>query len=120
MARSNAVFLDFDGVLAQYSGFEGEKKMGCPYPGALDFVNLLMTKKFIPVVFTTRKPRLVKKWLNENKFPKLMVTNFKFPAKVYIDDRSLQFTSDYKKLRQDLKAFDVHWGDKNNKIFNNL
>lgn len=66
MSEQNTVCLDFDGVLAEYSGFKGENIMGQPITGAKEFVALLIEKGFGPIVFTTRKKSLVSKWLKSN------------------------------------------------------
>lgn len=50
----------------------------------------------------------------------MKVTNFKYPAKVYIDDRNIQFNGDFDRLKEDLKEYDVYWRNKANKIFEEL
>ena len=48
------------------------------------------------------------------------VTNIKYPAIVYIDDRCVQFKGTFKQLIDDLKKFEVYWYDKPKKYFDEL
>ena len=37
------------------------------------------------------------------------VTSIKPPARVYLDDRGIQFTGDYEKALKDIKNFKTYW-----------
>ena len=118
--KEKIVSIDFDAVLAEYEGFKGPMVVGKPIKGAKKFINAVRTSGFTPVIFTTRDVRLIEGWLVKNNFPKIEVTNNKFPSVVYIDDRSIQFKGDYDKLFCDMKKFDVYWRKKQPHIFDAL
>ena len=119
-SKEKIVSIDFDGVLSRYDGWQGESITGVPIEGAKEFVLKLIDAGYNPVVFTTRKSDLINKWLIDNEFPVIEVTNIKYPSLVYIDDRSVKFEGDFNKLTDDLKEYDVYWRKKNHKIFDNL
>lgn len=114
------VSIDFDGVLSQYDGWQGENVIGKPIDGAKEFLLNLINSGYKPVVYTTRKPEQIIIWLNKFGFPKIEVSNIKFPSLVYIDDRCVKFDGDFSKLADDLKQYDVYWRKKDHKIFDKL
>ena len=63
------------------------------------------------VLFTTRNPKQAVNWLQENKIDKYFkdVTNVKFPAYIYIDDRAIKFEGNYDKTIKEIESFRVHW-----------
>ncbi len=111
------VCIDFDGVISKYDGWKGSDHHGQPIIGAKEFVDRLIKSGFKPVIWTTRDKVKIEKWLNENGFPDLEVTNIKYPSVVYIDDRCVQFKGDFNELADDLKKYDVYWRKKPKKIF---
>ena len=88
--------------------------------GAKGFVDRLIKAVFKPVIWTTRDKIKIEKWLKENGFPDLEVTNIKYPSVVYIDDRCVQFKGNFNILIKDLKKYDVYWRNKPKKIFDDL
>lgn len=118
--KERIVSIDFDGVLASYNGWKGENVTGKPIKGAKEFVVRLTESGYTPVVFTTRKPTTVTAWFKKHDFPKIEVTNTKYPSVVYIDDRCVKFDGSYTKLTKDLKNYDVYWRKKKTKIFDKL
>jgi hypothetical protein len=102
------VCLDLDGVLAQYSGWEGLDQIGPPIPGALDFAWELAEIADI-VIFTSRcsldaggeapatrlSPRQLRikiiDWLEKYKFPytDVYAGQGKPRASAFIDDRAV-------------------------------
>ena len=118
--KEKIVSIDFDGVLSQYNGWEGEDITGKPIKGAKEFILRLIESGYKPVVFTTRNPELISNWLDEFGFPDIEVTNTKYPSLVYIDDRCVKFDGDFSKLDSDLKDYDVYWRKKDNRIFDRL
>lgn len=111
------VCIDFDGVISKYDGWKGSEHHGKPMRGAKGFVDRLIKAGFKPVIWTTRDKIKIEKWLKENGFPDLEVTNIKYPSVVYIDDRCVQFKGDFNELVDDLKEYDVYWRKKPKKIF---
>lgn len=115
--KEKIVSIDFDGVLAEYDGYKGEDIVGEPIDGAKKFVLKLIKSGYKPIIFTVRKPEIVSKWIQENSFPDIEITNIKHPSVIYIDDRCIKFNGDYSKLVGDLKNFNVYWRSKDHKIF---
>lgn len=111
------IAVDFDGVIHKYSRGWGDGSIyDDPIPGAFSSLELLMTRD--PVfVHTSRNPKQVARWIEQRssytiecttRMPRkwwgrrehfwnvrgfLLVTNRKLPAKVYIDDRAIRFTT---------------------------
>jgi hypothetical protein len=118
--RKPRVCVDLDGVLAQYSGWEGLDQIGPPIPGALDFAWELAEIADI-VIFTSRcsldaggeapstrlSPRQLRikiiEWLEKYKFPytDVYAGQGKPRASAFIDDRAV-----YCSPQKDKKAFD--------------
>lgn len=114
------VSIDFDGVISTYNGWKGADHYGKPILGAKKFIEKIVAAGFTPIIWTTRNKNKIKKWLKDNKFPDLEVTNKKYPSSVYIDDRCVQFKGNFKNLIKDLKIYDVYWRKQPIKIFHNL
>ena len=102
------IMIDLDGVLDEYTHYTNEippiKK------GTKEFVAKL-SKEFELILFTTRSAKEATKWLIDNKIDKYFkdVTNVKFPAYIYLDDRSIKFNGDYEKALDEIKNFQVYW-----------
>ncbi|MFD0659726.1 hypothetical protein [Thermocatellispora tengchongensis] len=103
-----AIGVDFDGVIHAYrQGWKDGTIYDEPMPGALEGLRALMDHH--PVfIHTSRSPLPVAMWLRERGFivdiddvpvkfwnerGRLLVTNRKIPAKAYLDDRAVRFTS---------------------------
>jgi hypothetical protein len=103
--------VDFDGVIHRYRrGWFDGTIYDEPMPGAFDALRLLM-RHYAVFVHTARSARQVGGWLAEHGFEtciegqihapmkfwterdRLLVTNRKLPAKAYLDDRAVKFTS---------------------------
>jgi len=90
------VCLDFDGVLAEYHGWNSKNTLGNPFPGARIFVEQVMAAGYDVVVYTTRRVEVVADWLNLYGYPLAVgVVTDKPRAMVYIDDRGFRFTGDW-------------------------
>ena len=100
--------IDLDGVLDDYTHYTDE--IPNIRKGAKDFVKML-SKDYELILFTTRSPKLSVEWLKSNKIDKYFkdVTNIKYPAYLYIDDRSVQFRGDYNKTLDEINHFNVYW-----------
>lgn len=113
------VAVDFDGVIHAYSrGWQDGSIYDGPLTGALDALASLM-ERYAVFVHTTRSPRQVADWLIEHGFDVatyepdefwnergvLLVTNRKYPAVAYIDDRGIRFES-WKQALADLERFE--------------
>ncbi|MGD8189950.1 hypothetical protein ACQCN2_08205 [Brevibacillus ginsengisoli] len=107
MAKRPIIALDFDGVLAEYSGWQGEHHMGNPIPGALEFINANQSS-YQFVIYTVRKPQRIIEWLQKNAFPYIPVTNTKPKASAYIDDRAIRFDGNWESVQTSL-PFQPWW-----------
>lgn len=105
------IMIDLDGVLDNYTTYD---KNSIPEikTGAADFIKRLdKTGKYELVLFTTRSPKLATEWLIQNKIDKYFkdVTNVKYPAYIYLDDRAIQFRGDYKTTFEKIEKFNIYW-----------
>jgi hypothetical protein len=103
--------VDFNGVLDAYEGWRGPDHFDPPRPGAREFLDALRTRGFDVVVFTTRWPDDVWRWLREHGMADCVteVTDRKPAAHVFIDDRAVCFRGDYDATLRDVDAFAAHW-----------
>jgi hypothetical protein len=104
----STVAVDFDGVVHAYSkGWSDGTIYDEPLPGAFDALRSLM-ERYAVFIFTTRDVASVADWISDHsgirttnleppKFwngrNELLVTNRKYPAIAYIDDRGIRFES---------------------------
>jgi hypothetical protein len=111
------IAVDFDGVIHNYTkGWGNGTIYGEALPGAFLALQRLMDRDSV-FIHTARKPSQVAKWIERqtsysiecttwlprkwygrrehfwNERGILLVTDRKFPATIYIDDRALRFTS---------------------------
>ena len=116
------VAVDFDGVIHSYEkGWQDGSIYGTPMPGALEALRELMEKYYV-FIFTSRHCLQVAQWMQSHGFQVttddslydtwdqqttgadwngvfwqtagiLLITNHKFAASAYIDDRAIRFES---------------------------
>ncbi|TXS40092.1 hypothetical protein [Streptomyces sp. OR43] len=106
------IAVDFDGVIHAYSrGWQDGTIYDEPMPGAIDGLHELMRRDAV-FIHTSRDPQAVALWITNrlgitstwemegarphefwNDRGRVLVTNRKLPATVYIDDRGLHFDS---------------------------
>jgi hypothetical protein len=108
MSRVPTVAVDFDGVIHAYSkGWQDGTIYDDPVPGAFDALRWLMDR-YAVFIFTTRNVASVADWISDssrikttnleppefwNERGQLLVTNRKYPAIAYIDDRAVRFVN---------------------------
>lgn len=104
------VAVDFDGVLNKYTGWNGEKDLSVPQSGVKYFLEKL-DEEYNIIIFTVRDTDLVCDWLEKYELDKYVihVTNMKLPAVAYIDDRSINYSGNYKEVLDTLKDFKTWW-----------
>ena len=103
--------IDLDGVLNTYCGNYSEKIIPCAKEGAKDFLQDLSSDYNIEI-FTVRNKKMAVKWLEENNMLEYIndVTNVKNPyTSVFVDDRALNFSGDFNKTKNDIRAFCPYW-----------
>lgn len=106
------ICVDFDGVLAQYSGWKGSEHMGEPMPGAKEFLDQLNAKGYVIYIHSTRSPSSIISWVQKYGLAKdyfVRATNEKIAAVAYIDDRAILFRGSFSDALTDLQNFKPHW-----------
>jgi adenylylsulfate kinase len=114
--EKKTICVDFDGVIAQYGGFEGQDKFGEPVDGVQNALKVLKEHGYTIIVFTTRKNRAaLRKYLKDNDITYDAInqnpdqpegTNEGKPiADVYLDDRAVTFRGNWKRALEDIAMF---------------
>lgn len=95
--KRKTISFDFDGVIHQYSKrFRGlENAYDPPMPGAVDTLKRLNDDGYVIKILSSRPAHVIRKWLQKYDIDQYIdeVSNFKFPAAVYVDDRAMFFNS---------------------------
>ena len=105
------VCVDFDGVLAKYTGWKGPDHLGEPFSGTAGFLREINDLGMKVIILTTRDPVRIQFWLLENGLSELVdrVTREKPPALAYIDDRAICFEGDFGAILWKLIRFTPYW-----------
>jgi len=105
------VCVDFDGVLAEYTGWKGPEHLGEPMPRVKEFLESIHNLGMKVIILTTRDPDAVHAWLIDNHLHDLVdrVTRQKPPAQAYIDDRAICFEGDFGMVMWKLARFTPYW-----------
>jgi len=98
--KKRRIAVDLDGVLHDYTTWDGLAPTGDPVPGAQRFITNLLEDGYEVFVFSARAgekggPAAIRQWLSENEFPQMDVTDKKIPADVYVDDRGFRFEGSF-------------------------
>jgi hypothetical protein len=103
--------VDLNGVLDAYAGWRDPDHWDPPRSGARAFLEALGERGFDVVVFTTRHPVGVRRWLREHGLLEVVaaITRRKPPAHVFIDDRAICFRGDFDDALKQVDAFKAHW-----------
>ena len=108
--KPKSIALDFDGVLNNYKGYDGDN-LGMPRPGCKEFLEKL-SKDYNIIIFSARRYTKIIRWLNQYNLQQYIcnVTGYK-PKNVvcFIDDRGLRFTGDYDETLEMIKSFKTYW-----------
>lgn len=98
------VAVDFDGVLHNPVDRDTGRRMGKPFPGALQAMRELHQMGAKIIVHTVRAntdKKHVEEWLLYFGFP-FWTVEPKLLADVYVDDRALRFEGDWDQTRREL------------------
>lgn len=108
------VCVDLNGVLDSYSGWRGPHHFDPPRPGARAFLEALVSRGYEVVVFTTRHPDGVWRWLRDFELDLFVrqVTDRKPAAYVFVDDRAVCFRGDFDDTLRAIDGFSAHWEDR--------
>ena len=89
--------VDFDGVIHKYSkGFQGlDNAYDPPMEGAREVLQRLKGRGYVLKIMSSRPALVIEEWLEKYEMVDLFdtVSNSKFAATVYLDDRGFHFTS---------------------------
>ena len=95
--KRKTLAVDFDGVIHKYSrGFQGlENAYDPPMEGAHEVLQRLKEKGYVLKIMSSRPALVIEEWLEKYEMSYLFdnVSNSKFAATVYIDDRGFHFTN---------------------------
>jgi hypothetical protein len=110
----NAIAIDFDGVISDFTGNRPFDNLNPPVTGAIEAIRSYQDAGLNVVIYTTRAGSLkevnyISQWLRlyglENRrIEKIDITNKKPPAIVYLDDRGWLFTGSFP-TADEIKAF---------------
>ena len=93
--KKKTISVDFDGVIHKYSkGFQGlENIYDGLMEGCVESLKELHDKGFKLKILSSRPKEVIEPWLVKNNIDYLFdgVSNHKFPATIYIDDRGYHF-----------------------------
>lgn len=105
------VCVDLNGVLDSYTGWRGPQHFDPPRAGARHFLEALVARGYCVVIFTTRFPDDVWRWLDQYGLRDLVqdVTDRKPAAHVFVDDRAVCFRGDFDATLEELERFSAHW-----------
>jgi len=104
--------LDFDGVLNNYGGWNGEDDLSTPRDGVGAFLASL--NEFFDVkIMSSREPAKIQNWLKENDLDQYISEILKKPVPfwLHIDDRALRFDGNYKDIVEEIEEFKPYWED---------
>jgi adenylyl-sulfate kinase len=93
--KRKTISIDFDGVIHKYSkGFQGlENAYDSPMNGAKESMQRLLDDGFVIKILSSRPKEVIYPWLEKYGMEHMVdeVSNHKFPATIYIDDRGYHF-----------------------------
>jgi len=95
--KRKTLAVDFDGVIHKYSkGFQGlDNAYDPPMDGAREVLQRLKDKGYVLKIMSSRPALVIEEWLVKYDMGDLFdtVSNSKFAATVYLDDRGFHFTN---------------------------
>jgi len=114
VAATPIACIDLNGVLDSYTGWQGASHFDPPRNGAREFLEALRARGFKLVIFTTRYPEDVWRWLRTYGLNQLVsdVTDRKPAAHVFVDDRAICFRGDFVATLREIEEFAAHWEEK--------
>ncbi|HMN10752.1 MAG TPA: hypothetical protein PKD55_00340 [Bellilinea sp.] len=108
-----AAVVDWNGVLDQYGGWHGSVQVYPMHPQAPRFLETLKYRRFNTIILQTATMPIdvAVQWVEQNGLHKYIdiVTNWKLPANVYIDDRAVLATRDLMETAKRAIKHEAHW-----------
>lgn len=103
--KRKTLAVDFDGVIHKYSkGFQGlDNAYDPPMEGAREVLQRLKDKGYVLKIMSSRPALVIEEWLEKYEMSDLFdtVSNSKFAATVYLDDRGFHFIN-WEKVEEQL------------------
>jgi hypothetical protein len=115
------VSIDFDGVIHSYvTGWSGECVLpDPPVAGAVKFIGDLLVSGYQVVILSTRarspearhvmRSYMIAAGLDAEQAKRLVITNVKMPALLYIDDRGFRFEGVFPSMEVVEQLASSHW-----------
>jgi adenylylsulfate kinase-like enzyme len=95
--KRKTLAVDFDGVIHKYSrGFQGlDNAYDPPMEGAMEVLQRLKDSGYVLKIMSSRPALVIEEWLEKYEMTHLFeaVSNSKFAATIYLDDRGFHFTN---------------------------
>lgn len=117
--NSKIYAFDFDGVISEYSGFEGHDKTGAPKAEVVKVIRALRDDGHKILIYSTRGNEVLKKYCTDNDIPvdyfnhnpEMEGENPGKPiASVYVDDRAVCYRGQSaEELLEEIRNFKVYW-----------
>ena len=117
--KGKIIAFDFDGVIANYTGFVSPDDVQEPIGETLKAMHLLKEKGFRILIHSTRGDEFLKAYCKRfsipfdfiNHNPEIQGENLGKPiAYVYVDDRSIQYNGQSaEELVSEIERFKVYW-----------
>ena len=107
--RRPTIAVDFDGVIADYDGWDGSGALGLPRPDVIEALTALRKEGWKVIVYSCRSSSEIAPYLEENSVPfdeintnsECSTAGVKPVATVYWDDRACRYSGD---ARRDLEV----------------
>ena len=119
LQKARTISFDFDGVLAQYTGFVGKEDIQQPIAEVVEAIKLLKQKGFKILIHSTRGNEFLKKYCEKvsipfdyiNRRPDKEGDNPGKPiAFVYVDDRAICYKGESAEdLVKEIETFKAYW-----------
>jgi adenylylsulfate kinase len=118
--RQATIAVDFDGVLAEYSGWQGPSRLGDPRDDVLAVLHILRGEGWRIIIHTTRSTQEIESYLALHQIPYDEInrnshygnSGVKPVATVYWDDRALRYSGDAFADLAQMRAFRTWSGRK--------
>jgi hydroxymethylpyrimidine pyrophosphatase-like HAD family hydrolase len=106
------IAVDFDGVIANYDGWEHDGRLGSPRPDVIDALSTLRAEGWKIIVHTCRNPAQIRPYLEGHEIPfdeihgdSIEASCPKPIANVYWDDRAYRYSGDAKADLEAIRSF---------------
>ena len=111
--QHRTIAVDFDGVIADYDGWQGEHSLGAPRPDVRNALRQLRTEGWKIVVHTTRGAESIREYLLSAEVPfdeinhnsDSRTSGRKPVATVYWDDRAVRYSGDAMRDLEIIRSF---------------